>query len=145
MSKIVNFSEAVSIGIHSMVLITRSSGNLNVLEIAEMTGASKHHVAKIMQRLVKDNFLISTRGPNGGFILKKPADQINLLDIYESIDGTITMESCPMDNAICPFEKCLVGNVVNSATLEIKNYLEKQVLSKYAWKGGKKTAKVPFK
>lgn len=136
MSRVVNFSEAVSIGIHSMVLIARSKETLNVLKISEMTGASKHHVAKILQRLVKDNFLSSTRGPNGGFTLKKAADQINLLEIYESIDGVITVDSCPMDNAICPFEMCLVGNVVNGATREIRNHLSQQVLSNYAYKMG---------
>lgn len=122
-----------------MVLIARSNETLNVLKIAELTGASKHHVAKILQRLVKDNFLSSTRGPNGGFVLKKPANQINLLEIYESIDGVITIDPCPMDNTICPFEMCLVGNVVNGATLEIRNHLSKQVLSNYAWKSGNKS------
>ena len=140
MGRIVNFSEAVSIGIHGMVLIARSDENLNVLRIAELTGASKHHVAKIMQRLVKDNFLTSTRGPNGGFVLKRPADSISILEIYESIDGAISVEKCPMDNSICPFELCLVGTVVNNATREIRSYFAKQKLSDYL---GVKVYKTP--
>ncbi|MCX6272406.1 MAG: Rrf2 family transcriptional regulator [Bacteroidetes bacterium] len=131
MARIVSFSEAVSIGIHSMVLIARESEALNVIKIAEATGASKHHVAKVLQRLVKDNFLMSTRGPSGGFLLKKPADQITLLDVFESIDGEITIEKCPMDNSICAFNKCLMGNLVANVTAQMRDYLGTQKLSDY--------------
>lgn len=133
MAKIVNFSEAVSIGIHSMVLISRAPESLNVIKIAEDTGASRHHVAKVLQRLVKDNFLVSTRGPNGGFMLRRPSESITLLEIYESIEGEITIEKCPMDNTICPFDKCLMGNLIANVTQEIKEYLSRQKLSDYAW------------
>ncbi|HRY32151.1 MAG TPA: Rrf2 family transcriptional regulator [Bacteroidales bacterium] len=133
MARIVNFSEAVSIGIHSMVLIARAAESVNVLQLAASTGASRHHVAKVMQRLVKDNFLISSRGPNGGFHLKRPAQQITLLQIFESIDGAITIEKCPMDNPICPFTKCLMGNLIADVTREIIDYLERNTLADYAW------------
>jgi DNA-binding IscR family transcriptional regulator len=44
---------------------------------------------KVLQRLAQVGFLSSTRGPNGGFVLrKKPAD-INLLQIYEAIEGKL--------------------------------------------------------
>lgn len=81
MSRIISLSEASSIAIHSMVLIAASNENLNVLKIAERTGASKHHVAKILQRLVKEGYLGSNRGPSGGFFLKRAADEITLLDV----------------------------------------------------------------
>jgi Rrf2 family protein len=131
LSKIINFSEAASIGIHSMVLIAKSNEVLNVIKISEFTGTSKPHVAKVLQRLVKDNFLNSPGGPAGGFILKKPAEEISLLNIYEAIDGAIEISECPMDNLICPMDKCLMGNVVNSMTLQIRSYLESQKLSDY--------------
>jgi Rrf2 family protein len=133
LARIVNFSEAVSIGIHSMVLISRAPESLNVIKIAESTGASRHHVAKVLQRLVKDNFLYSSRGPNGGFMLRKPAEMITLLDIYEAIDGEIIIEKCPMDNTICPFDKCLMGNLLGNVTQEVRDYLASVRLSDYAF------------
>ena len=85
MAKIFSLSEAGSIAIHGMVLIARSEDQVSVNDISEKTGSSRHHVAKVMQRLVKEDFLHSLRGPSGGFKLKKPADSISLLEIYESI------------------------------------------------------------
>ncbi len=131
MSKIFSLSEAGSIAIHSMVLIAKSDVKLNVVKIAERTGSSKHHVAKVLQRLVKDDFLISNRGPHGGFELKKPADEINLLEIYESIEGHIEITKCPMDNLICPFSKCLLGDIIGKMTLNFKEYMSGQKLTDY--------------
>ena len=131
MSKIVSISEAASIAIHGIILIARSSVSLNVQQIADSTGTSKHHVAKIMQRLVKEGYLSSQRGPNGGFLLIKSAEKISFLNLYESIEGRIEISSCPMDKKVCPFDKCIMDNISNRMTIEFRDYLSKQMISDY--------------
>ncbi|MBN1339139.1 MAG: Rrf2 family transcriptional regulator, partial [Bacteroidales bacterium] len=102
MAHIVNFSEAASIALHGMILIARSKDVVNVIKIAETTGSSRHHVAKVMQRLVKDGYLESQRGPSGGFTMKLPPHEISMLSIYETIEGKINIGKCPHDHLICP-------------------------------------------
>ena len=131
MSKIVSLSEAASIALHGIILIARSENNLNVIKIAEETGNSKHHVAKVMQRLVKDGYIESQRGPSGGFVLKKDPKYISFLEIYETIEGKIEVQDCPMNKKVCPFERCLMNNLTNKLTLEFKEYLEKQIIQDY--------------
>ncbi len=131
MSKIVSLSEAASIAIHGIILIARSSVSLNVLQIAEATGTSKHHVAKVMQRMVKENFIGSQRGPTGGFMLTADPANLTFLQIYEAIEGRIEITRCPMDKKVCPFEKCILDNISNRMTLEFKDYLSKQLVSDY--------------
>lgn len=131
MSKIVSLSEAASIALHGLILIAREDEGLNVIKIAERTNTSKHHVAKVMQRLVKAGFLYSQRGPSGGFALKKKPEEINFLDIYETIEGTIEISECPMEKPICPFGKCIMNNVTNNMTNEFKNYLKDQTIDQY--------------
>jgi Rrf2 family protein len=131
LSKIVSISEAASIAIHGIILIARSSVSLNVQQIADSTGTSKHHVAKIMQRLVKEGYLSSQRGPSGGFLLMKPANKITFLHLYESIEGKIEISKCPMDKKVCPFDKCLMDNISNRMTVEFREYLSKQNLAGY--------------
>lgn len=114
MSKIVTLSEAASIALHAMVLITRSTEKLNVGQIAESIDSSKHHVAKVMQRLAKENFVASNRGPSGGFVLKMKPEDITLLEIYESIEGKVHIQNCPGDKLNCPFGGCLLGDLSNS-------------------------------
>jgi Rrf2 family protein len=131
MSRILSLSEAASIAIHGMILVARSDKLVNVNQIAELTSSSRHHVAKVFQRLVKEDFITSNRGPSGGFSLKMDPSDISFLDIYEAIEGKIVITKCPLDKPICPFEKCIFENVIKDLTLDFRNYLEKQTLDKY--------------
>jgi len=128
MSHIVNISEAATIGIHVVVLIARSkNNNMNVKRLSEL-GASKNHIAKVMQRLVKDNFVKSTRGPAGGFVLNMAPEDISLLNIYESIEGELSLTKCPFDQQICPFEECLMGGIVHKVTEELREYFKNKTV-----------------
>lgn len=131
MSRVISLSEAASIGIHGIILIARAEKPLNVIKISEMTGTSKHHVAKIMQRLTRENFITSQRGPNGGFLLNKPAEEISFLDVYQAIEGKLETSKCPMDKHICPFDKCIMNNVMGRMTDDFREYLRTQILSDY--------------
>lgn len=131
MSKIFTISEAASIAIHGMVLIARNPEGINAGKIAEFTGLSRNHIAKVMQRLVKSDMLKSVRGPAGGFSLKRDPRSISLLDIYEQIEGPMEESECPLDYDICNFNPCIIGNIVNEMTSEFKQYLNNQTLDKY--------------
>jgi len=131
MSKLFSLSEAATIGIHAMILIGRAKEQMNVQQIAERTEASKHHLAKVLQRLSKAGFINSTRGPSGGFVLKKPANEISMLDIYEAIEGKVEISRCPLKTQVCPANKCVANNFLNKMTLDFVNHLEKQSLESY--------------
>lgn len=132
MAKIINFSEAAYIGLHGIILIARSGNDLlNVNQIAERMNASRHHVAKVFQRLVKAGMLGSTRGPNGGFILKKDPAELTFLDIYEAIEGHLEETRCLNDHLICPFDKCIMNNIAKKISVEFRDYLKNQILLDY--------------
>ncbi len=131
MSKIFALSEASSIAIHSMVLIARSENGINAVKIAEITGFSKNHIAKVLQRLVKNDMLKSVRGPSGGFSMKMDPKNVSLLDIYQSIEGQLDVTECPLSYELCGFDRCLMGTVVNKLTTEFKKFLNEQTLQTY--------------
>ena len=131
MSKIFALSEASSIAIHSMVLIARSENGINAVKIAEFTGFSKNHIAKVLQRLVKNDMLKSVRGPSGGFSMKMNPKDISLLDIYETIEGSIELGECPLLYEVCNYDRCILSNVVNKLNAEFKKFLQEQTLQSY--------------
>jgi len=131
MSKIVTLSEAASIALHGIILVAKAKKLINVVQIADAIGSSKHHVAKVFQRLVKDNFIESYRGPSGGFSMKKAPEDITLLEIYESIEGKIEINECPLDKPICPFDKCILNSVTKDMTIQYRDYLKGQTLNMY--------------
>ncbi len=131
MSQVISLSEAASIALHGVILIGRAEKGINVTKIAEEINSSKHHVAKVMQRLVKEGYLSSQRGPTGGFILKKDPKNINFLELYETIEGKIEINTCPMNKPVCPFDKCIMNNVTSKMSQEFREYLRNQKLSEY--------------
>jgi Rrf2 family protein len=128
MAKIVSYSEAASIGMHGMLLVARAGETINVQMIAEITGSSRHHVAKVMQRLVKEGFLSSNRGPSGGFKMNVKPEEITLLQIYEAIEGEVKILTCPHEKPVCPFEKCILGTVVTKMTQTFRDHLTNNTL-----------------
>lgn len=131
MSKIVTLSEAASIALHAMVLIARSEKKLNVNQISEAIESSKHHVAKVMQRLAKEDFVASNRGPSGGFVIKTDPAELSLLDIYEAIEGKVAIQSCPGDKRSCIIGSCMLGDLSKNMTREFKEYMENHFLIEY--------------
>lgn len=131
MSKIITFSEAASIALHGMIMVAKSDGLINVATIAKATSSSRHHVAKVFQRLVKENFISSHRGPNGGFSLKIAPGKVTFLQIYEAIEGKIKINDCPIEKPVCPFESCIMNNVTLKMTVEFREYLKSQTLDNY--------------
>ncbi|MFW5687479.1 MAG: RrF2 family transcriptional regulator [Bacteroidota bacterium] len=124
MSKIFNISEAATIALHSMGLIARSEKLINAQEIADVTGFSKNHIAKILQQLVKNGYLISTRGPKGGFVVSEKAKDVSLLDIYKAIEGDLEdTPNCKMQCENCPFNSCIFGGLEQKFSREFRNYL----------------------
>jgi len=131
MAKVVTLSEAASLAIHAVVLIAGSDKLVNVGKIAAATESSKNHLAKVMQRLVKSNLVSSTRGPSGGFVLKKAPEEITLYDIYYAVEGPIELQACPLDRPICPFEKCIMGGVIHKLTNDFKRYLQEEKVANF--------------
>ncbi len=124
MSKIFNISEAATIAIHSMAIIARSKQQLNAQQIADKTGFSKNHLAKILQQLVKNNYLSSTRGPKGGFVIKKDPEKITMMEIYRLIEGDLEEKSsCKLACEACPFNECIFGGLNEKFNKEFKAYL----------------------
>lgn len=131
MPRVINFSDAASIGIHGLIVIAKSDKPLNAIQLSEKIGFSKHHIGKVLQRLVKDGFLRSFRGPTGGFEMRKKPEDISIYDIYRSIDGEVDYGECPHDVHICPVNKCIRNELINKLSREFVEYLKSRTLKEY--------------
>ncbi len=130
MSTMLNLSEGACIGLHAMVLLAvyKEEKLLKASQMADALNVSKAHLSKVLQRLAKDGYVESTRGPGGGFKLKKAPGDITLLDIYESIEGPLLMDDCLFADAICS-GYCMFGSLIEEVNSKVRNYLEDTTLS----------------
>jgi Rrf2 family iron-responsive transcriptional regulator len=100
-----------------------------IKQIAVYLNSSETHLAKILQTLSKKGFVTSARGRNGGFVLAKPANEINFNSIYECIESEICLESCPFSKDSCSFKNCIYGGFLNTMKAEIKDFFTGRYLS----------------
>ena len=85
---------------------------IGIKKISEDLELSSPFLGKILQNLVKQKLLVSTKGPNGGFALGKKPENITLWDIVTKVDGEefftnclITLEPCKTHDPskpLCP-------------------------------------------
>lgn len=129
MNRIIHISEASSIAIHSLALISETGATMSVTRLAELTDFSKNHVSKVLLVLVKNGLLGSERGPKGGFSLKINPDQISLLEVIELLEGKIQENYCRRNTTLCPFDECIFGGIPEKLTKEFREYFAGRKIS----------------
>lgn len=130
MSSILKISNAASLALHTMVLLAEDPDSIYTVDaIATELQASRTHLQKVLQRLVKSGFIKSTRGPKGGFRIGRLPQNILLIEIYEAFEGKYKDRSCLLDPEKCNFEKCIFKGLAKSINQQISDYLTKSRLS----------------
>ena len=90
-------------------LAVQGPASSSAKEIAETYGVPVALLSKILQKLVKNGFLRSEHGTNGGYRLARPAQDITALDVIRSIDGPIFLTACFTEHGYCCHtDKCIV-------------------------------------
>ena len=92
-------------------------------EIAEDYGISVTLMAKVLQKLAKQELVIAKHGSSGGYQLAKDPSQISALDVITAIDGPVLITSCVTSHGPCDAtEKCSVREPlrrVNESILQV--------------------------
>lgn len=73
-------------------------------EIAKAVDAPDLFVAKILQRLVKANVLVSVRGIHGGFSLAREPAAISLLDVLGASQASLAFRPCVLNPKACTLQ-----------------------------------------
>lgn len=84
-----------------LALFSTREKKVGIKEVASELDIPSPFLGKILQMLARHHILGSTKGPNGGFFLNKPAIDISLMEIIELIDGNDTFSTCVIRNANC--------------------------------------------
>jgi len=131
MSGIMNVSEAASIALHSMTLISAQENGVPVSTkyIADTLKVSENHLSKVMQRLSRAGLVSSKRGPRGGATLAKKPGEISLMDIYEAIEGKFVASECLLKTRLCKPGNCILGDMLHDVNTRAREYLEKTTLA----------------
>lgn len=108
----------------------------SIRELAARLDIPYHYLAKILQSLVTKGFLVSQRGPAGGFALSAPPEEINLLSIVKAVDGIEFAHKC-----VLGLPDCNTGNpcALHQQWGEIRSAVQRMLVSKNVAKLSRET------
>jgi Rrf2 family protein len=84
-------SRASSYALHAVVYMASQEGTSTIAShhIAKAEGIPEKFLLKILKPLATARILVSLKGPNGGYKLARPANQITVQEVVEAVDGPI--------------------------------------------------------
>ncbi len=130
MSSLLRISEAASLAMHTMVVLSSRPGRrMTTREIATLLVVSEAHLAKVLGRLTRAGFVRSARGPRGGFELDRDPQDVALLAVYEAIEGPLPASKCLLGRAVCNGESCILGQLVKDVNDQVRERLAGAKLS----------------
>ena len=92
--------------IKALAYLARHSSSdhcIRTIEIAEQEHIPKKFLEQILLEPKKAKLVNSIQGNVGGYYILKPANQINLAEIYRLFEGPIALIPCASENF---YEKC---------------------------------------
>jgi len=99
-------TKAAEYAVLSALYLAKAGQICDIGEIAESQKLSLSFTAKTIQKLAHAGILDAKRGRDGGYYLAKPAEEINLLEIIQAVEGPIAISDCLKESNSCDAENC---------------------------------------
>lgn len=102
-----------------------------ISEIAKAYNVSENFLFKILQSLVRANFVKTVRGRNGGIYLTKPAQEISVAEVIKVTEDNFAMAECFENEAAeCPLlDSCGLNAAFNKALRAFFTVLEQTTIA----------------
>jgi Rrf2 family protein len=95
-------------------------------------GIPKLFLLKCLLRATSAGLLRSVKGPNGGYVLARPAREISVLEIVEGVDGPIRGEAPPVGRGSAAAFDARLQEVCDAAAVLVRERLAKVSLADLA-------------
>ncbi|MHB1295691.1 MAG: RrF2 family transcriptional regulator [Anaerolineae bacterium] len=121
-------------GIRAMVELTRryGEGYVQSAEIAAARGIPENYLYQLLITLRKAGLVRSRRGPQGGHMLSRTPDRINLAEVVLALEGPIEPTTCIQVDVFddCVFAgQCVVRDVWQRVTDATQQILEETTMA----------------
>ncbi len=123
--------------LHALMYMVRHSTQLpaTTATIAKAEGIPSEYLSKIFQHLVKAKFVRAVSGRKKGYVFARPPEEISLLELFETIEGTPLFDDCFLKHCECggTEESCCIFSIWHNATRQINNLLKETSVATAAW------------
>ena len=105
----------------------KNEGPVSLADISSRQGISLSYLEQLFARLRRNNIVVSTRGPGGGYSLSRDSEEISMAEIIVAVDESYEATNCGGSKAAnggCSNEhQCLTHDLWHELSQEIHNFL----------------------
>ena len=87
----------------SLIYLARNRDETATVDkLAKYLEVSEHHMKKVIHKLAKTEYIISTKGRNGGLKLGLEPSEINLGKVLVATEENLNLVECMANPKLCP-------------------------------------------
>jgi len=100
-----------------------TQGPTALADISARQGISLSYLEQLFAKMRRSNLVDSIRGPGGGYQLSRPKAQINVVNIVDSVNESMSATKCDGQGGCHHGEMCLTHELWNDLSEQINTYL----------------------
>ena len=104
--------------------LTRHPGRWDARTISEAMDVPLRFCLKILRGLVAQGMVCSFKGAKGGYSLSRPAGEITLREVIESVEGEYMLSRCQKEEYSCGREHCRLHSIYEKISEDVRRELE---------------------
>ena len=112
--------------VRAMVSLSLTGGEapMALQDISAREGISLTYLEQLFVKLRRGQIVNSVRGPGGGYVLARSADQIKVDQIIDSVEESLVPVSCMDDDGSCScIDQCVTHAVWHGLGEKIRQFL----------------------
>lgn len=102
----------------------QQKGPVSLAAISERQRISLSYLEQLFAKLRRNDIVISTRGPGGGYKLKRETSEISVSDVILAVDESVKMARCEEADSCQGDYQCLTHDLWQELSHEIKSFLD---------------------
>lgn len=102
---------------------------LTTAEVASVTLVPSGYLSKVLQQLARADLVSAVRGLRGGYRLRRPPQEISILQVVNAVDPVQRIRSCPLELPEHGARLCLLHRRLDEAIAQVEVALGATALS----------------
>jgi Rrf2 family transcriptional regulator, iron-sulfur cluster assembly transcription factor len=98
-------------------------GPVSLADISQRQGISLSYLEQLFAKMRRNNLVVSTRGPGGGYCLSTSPEEVSVSDIIQSVDDKVEVTNKDALPGANNYEPCLTEQLWDELSEQISTYL----------------------
>jgi len=105
------------------MVMNSQDGPVSLAEISKRQGISLSYLEQLFAKMRRNNLVVSTRGPGGGYSLSTMPEEVSISDIISSVDDKVEVTNKDALAGSAAYEPCLTEQLWEELSEQISTYL----------------------